>query len=189
MSSSSPDPTTLVPENCPWEIVLGIDPGTRVLGYGALVAAPDGPRLLSAGDIRPQGDRGAARLADLQRELELLLASLQPGIVVVESAFAARNVQSALRLGEARGIVLACAGRTGAEVVEYAPAVARKTLLGNGNAGKEQVAAMVATLLGLADPPEPLDVTDALSLALAYIHRGRTPEALARRSSKSRLQP
>lgn len=170
-------------------IVLGIDPGTQVLGYGALVDASDRPRLLAAGDVKPQGSDSPHKLADLQREIISLLDDLQPAVVVVESAFFARNVQSALRLGESRGVILACAARFGAEVVEYAPSVARKTLLGNGNAGKEQVAQMVATLLGLPEPPQPLDVTDALSLALAYIQRGRTPGALARKSSKSRLQP
>ena len=106
---------------------------------------------------------------------------------MVESAFAARNVQSALRVGEGRGVVLSCAAATGAEVVQYAPAVARKTLLGSGNASKEQTAQMVATLLQLKEPPRPLDVTDALSLALAYVQRGRTARVLAKRTSKSRL--
>lgn len=181
--------TARVPDNCPWDIVLGIDPGTRILGYGALVCADDGPRLLAAGDIRPQGEAGFERLGDLRREIDSLLTRLRPSVVVVEGAFFAQNVQSAMRLGEARGVILAGAAVQGAQVVEYAPAVARKTLLGNGNASKEQMAAMVATLLGLSEPPRPLDVTDALSLALAYIHRGRTLASLARKSSKSRLQP
>jgi crossover junction endodeoxyribonuclease RuvC len=185
----SPEPRAAVPVDCPWEIVLGLDPGTRVLGYGALVDVPTGPRLLSAGDVRPRGKEMPERLASLWSELETLLARLRPTVVVVESAFSAQNVQSALRLGEGRGVVLACAARSGARVVQYAPAVARKTLLGNGNASKQQVAAMVATLLQLEEPPRPLDVTDALSLALAFIQRGRTLEALTARTSKSRLQP
>jgi crossover junction endodeoxyribonuclease RuvC len=74
-------------------------------------------------------------------------------------------------------------------VEQYAPAVAKKTLIGNGNASKEQTAAIVANMLGLAEPPEPLDVTDALSLALAFAQRSRTADLLARSTSKSRLQP
>jgi crossover junction endodeoxyribonuclease RuvC len=178
-----------VPRDCPYDIVLGIDPGTRVVGYGAIIDVPRDPRLLAAGAIRPRGEEMPARLADLRRELDALCVRLRPTVVVVESAFSARNSQSALRLGEGRGVALSSASISGAQVVEYAPSVPRKTLLGNGNASKEQVALMVATLLGLDDPPRPLDVTDALSLALTFVHRGRTLSSLAARSSKSRLQP
>jgi len=167
--------------------VLGIDPGTRVTGYGALVDSASRPRLLAAGELRPAGSDAAGRLADLRREIDELCDELRPGVVVVESAFFARNVQSALRLGEARGVILSCAARSGAEVVEYAPSVARKTLLGQGNASKEQVAACVASLLGL-ERPLPLDTSDALSLALAHCQRGRTPAALALKTSRSRLR-
>jgi len=186
---SSGDSAPQVPADLPYDIVLGIDPGTRIVGYGALVDVPGDPRLLAAGEIRPQGAEMPARLASLRAELDALLVRLRPAVIVVESAFSASNVQSALRLGEGRGVALACAAHAGARVEQYAPSVARKTLLGNGNASKEQVAAMVATLLRLAEVPRPLDVTDALSLALAFVHRGRTPSALATRSSKSRLQP
>lgn len=190
MSASEPTHPELpsVPLDCPWPIVLGIDPGTRVLGYGALVVKRDGPRLLAAGVVRGgTGDDVPRRLATLRAELDHLLVRLRPTVVVVESAFAARNVQSALRVGEGRGVVLSCAAFAGAEVVQYAPAVARKTLLGSGNASKEQTALMVATMLDLKEPPRPLDVTDALSLALAYVQRGRTSRVLATRTSKSRL--
>lgn len=176
-----------VPVDCPWPIVLGIDPGTRVLGYGAVVDVRGELRLLAAGAVRPEGDELPARLADLRRELDALLARLRPRVVVVETGFTAANPQSALRLGEGRGVVLSCAAATGAEVVQYAPSVAKKTLVGNGQADKQQVAHMVATLLGLAEPPRPLDVTDALSLALAHLQRGRTPAALQRGTSRSRL--
>ena len=187
-----PDPADLpaVPADCPWEIIVGIDPGTRVCGYGAVVAADDGPRLLAAGDIRPSGGSDVpARLASLRREVDALLVRLRPSVVVVESAFASANVQSALRIGEGRGVILSCAAAYGARVEQYAPAVARKTLLGNGNASKEQTARIVATLLGLDEPPKPLDVTDALSLALAFHQRGKTLATLASRTSKSRLRP
>lgn len=152
--------------------MLGIDPGTRVVGYGAVVDAPSGPRLFACGALRAEaGDDVPARLAFLRRELDLLIAKLQPSVVVVEQAFAARNVQSALRIGEGRGVVLACAAASGATIEQYAPAVAKKALVGNGAADKTQVAWMVAQILGLAQAPEPLDATDALALALAYVQR------------------
>ncbi len=179
-----------VPPDCPWEIFVGIDPGTRVCGYGAIVAASDGPRLLAAGGIRPKGGSDVPqRLASLRREVDALFVRLRPSVVVVECAFASANVQSALRIGEGRGVILSSAAAYGAQVEQYAPSVARKTLLGNGNASKEQTASIVATLLGLAEPPRPLDVTDALSLALAYYQRGKTLATLASRTSKSRLRP
>ena len=155
-------------------VVLGIDPGTRVVGYGAVVAVSRGPRLLAAGALRADGELGVPeRLAWIRAELDRLIALVRPTTVVVEMAFAARNVQSALRIGEGRGVVLACAAASGCEVVQFAPAVAKKSLVGHGGADKTQVARMVAALLGLDAAPEPLDATDALALALAHVQRGR----------------
>lgn len=174
-------PEDLVPADCPWPIVLGIDPGTRVLGYGALVVAPEGPRLVACGVLRADArDTIAARLSRFAAELELLMARLRPAVVVIEGVFAAQNVRSALRIGEARGAVLAVAGRSAAQVIEIAPAAAKKALLGHGAASKPQVAAMVARLLGLATIDAPADATDALSLALAHVARMRVLDAVAR---------
>jgi len=160
-------------KRAPYPIVLGIDPGTRIVGYGAVVVAPSGPKLLACGALRAERDDDVpARLAFLRKELDLLIEKVRPTVVVVEQAFAARNVQSALRIGEGRGVVLACAAAAGAEIVQYPPAVAKKALIGNGAADKTQVAWMVAKVLGLAEAPKPLDATDALALALAYVQRG-----------------
>lgn len=165
-------PSDLVPKDCPWPIVLGIDPGTRVLGYGALVVAPGGPRLLACGVLAPDGRAAVpARLAEIQVELEELLAALRPGIVAVERAFHAKNAQSAFRLGEARGVVLAAAARAGIEIREFAPASAKKAVLGHGGASKEQIARMIAQLLGTGPLDVPSDATDALALAFACTRR------------------
>ena len=170
-------PEDLVPADCPWPIVVGVDPGTVRCGYGAVVVAPDGPRLVVCGVLAPPGRMSVPRrLGWLQAELEALLARLRPGAVAVEGAYTARNVRSALRIGEARGMVLATAARRGAEVFEYAPAVAKKAVLGHGAGSKEQVAAMVATLLGTTELDVPNDATDALALALAHVHRSRVRE-------------
>lgn len=163
-----------VPADLPWRIVVGVDPGTLVVGYGALVLRGSGPRLLAAGVLR--ATRGApvpTRLGELRRGLDELLDRLRPDVVVVEHAFAGENVQSALRIGEGRGVALSCAAARGLEVVQFTPAVAKRTLAGNGGAGKEQVAAMVARELALDEPPRPLDASDALALALTYVHRSR----------------
>jgi crossover junction endodeoxyribonuclease RuvC len=155
-------------------VVLGIDPGTRVLGYGAVVDHPLGPRLYAAGALRAEKELDVpARLGWIRRELDELISKLRPDVIVVEQAFSARNVQSALRIGEGRGVVLACAALSGARVEQYAPALVKKALSGNGAADKTQIAWMVGQVLHLGAPPEPLDATDALALALAEVQRRR----------------
>ncbi len=157
-------------------VVLGIDPGTRVVGYGAVLVEPFGPRYLEAGVV--QADLKAPiheRLAQIARELDLLMARLTPCMVVVEQAFAATNVQSALRIGEGRGVVLACAARTGCQIQQFPPAVAKRAVAGNGAAHKTQVAGMVRRLLGLGAIELELDATDALALALTAILRSNIP--------------
>jgi len=156
-------------------VLLGIDPGTRAVGYGAVLALPRSPRFLAAGVLRPDGRRSVpVRLGQIGEELEALLARIRPAAVVVERAFASRNIQSALRIGEGRGVVLACAARFGADVVEYAPAAVKKALVGNGAASKQQVAGMVAAVLAKPGLDLPHDATDALALALTHANRARS---------------
>lgn len=151
-------------------IVLGVDPGTILVGFGAIEVTAHGPRFLDAGVVRPDRRAGVPqRLGEIQRQITVLLERLRPAVVVVERAFAARNVQSALRIGEGRGVILACAASFGAEVVEIAPASAKKAVVGHGGADKVQVAKMAAAALSLTEPPRPLDASDALALALAHI--------------------
>ncbi len=177
--TASPTNAAEVPHGFPWPIVLGIDPGTVVVGYGAIVRRPEGPRLLAAGVLRaPRSDAIELRLGRIRREVDALLQRLKPTVVVLEQAFAAVNVQSAFRIGEGRGVILGAAACTGAEIVQYAPAVMKKALVGNGQADKTQVAKCVASELGLAEAPKPLDATDALGLALTYIFKLRLAEAL-----------
>jgi crossover junction endodeoxyribonuclease RuvC len=154
----------------PGGIVLGVDPGTLLVGFAAIEVGVRGPRFVEAGVIRP--DRRASapeRLGEIQRLITALIARIRPAAVVVERAFAARNVQSALRIGEGRGVILACAASFGAHVVEITPAAAKKAVVGHGGADKVQVARMAAAQLGLAEPPRPLDASDALALALAHV--------------------
>lgn len=153
-----------------WPIVLGIDPGTRIVGFGAVQAAREGPRLVEAGAIHAgKADSVPERLGEIQTRIVEILARIRPDVVVVERAFASRNVQSALRIGEGRGVAMACAAAFGAHVIELAPAVAKKALVGHGAADKSQVARMVAAVLHLSSPPSSQDATDALALALAHL--------------------
>ncbi|MDZ4771752.1 MAG: crossover junction endodeoxyribonuclease RuvC [Planctomycetota bacterium] len=168
------------------EIVVGIDPGTRVLGYGAIVVGARGPRFFAAGVLRAKPADVPTRLGQIRSELDLLFQRLKPTVIVVEQAFAARNVQSALRIGEGRGVVLGCAAVTGARIVQFAPAVAKKSLVGNGAADKSQVARMVEQLLGVKSKGLPLDASDALALALAFTSRSHFDTS--RTSANSALQ-
>jgi len=168
-------PADLVPAGCTWPIVLGIDPGTRMLGYGALVLAPDRPRLVACGVVAPPARASVPeRLAEIQAELETLLAALRPSVLAIERAFHSKNAQAAFRIGEARGVVLATAARARVRILELAPSAAKKAVLGHGGASKEQVARMVAELLQSGPLDVPNDATDALALAFACARRGPT---------------
>lgn len=169
-------------------VVLGIDPGTRVLGYGAVVVGARGPRLYAAGVVRAGEGSVPVRLARLRAELDALLARLRPTTVVVESAFVARSVSSALRIGEGRGVALSCAAAAGADVLELPPAVAKRVLVGNGAADKSQVAELVAHLLGEQARGLPADATDALALALAHVNRSSLPAALRAKPARRRTR-
>jgi crossover junction endodeoxyribonuclease RuvC len=178
---------SLVPDELRDALVLGIDPGTRVVGFGAIAMGAKGPIFLGCGVIKPPPDAPiAVRLGRIRADLDAILAELRPGVVVVEEAFAHRNIQSALRIGEARGVVLACAVAAGARAEQLPPASAKKALVGAGAAHKSQVAAMVQRLLSLDAQPEPHDATDALALALAWALRGeRRVQAAAVRTTRS----
>jgi len=153
-------------------VILGLDPGTRVVGWGALILSDAGMRCAGTGALHLGRKKELPeRLGELRLAVDRLIVDLRPAVVVIEEAFASRNPQSALRIGEGRGVIIACAVTAGCEVVQYPPAVAKKALVGNGGAHKSQVAGMVCRLLGLEQAPKPLDATDALSLALAYVLR------------------
>lgn len=163
------------------EVVLGIDPGTVVVGYGAVrgpapgqVVRLGGPRafLVEAGVLRAKRSRPLAeRLGRLVADLEELVLDLRPGVVVVERAFTAKNPLTALRLGEGRGLALAIAARHGCRVVERTPAETKRLVAGTGSASKSLVAGAVSSLLGVGLDGSPLDATDALALALSELHR------------------
>ena len=172
-------PEDLVPPGCPFPIVLGIDPGTRHLGWGALLVAPEKPRFVACGVLDlPQRKPVHERLGHLLDELETMLARLRPSCVGIEGAFSARNPRSALRLGEARGLVMGAVARRGIPIEEIAPAAAKKALVGHGAASKEQLSAMVESLLGIDASQLRNDATDALALAWSAAQRRRLAERL-----------
>lgn len=148
---------------------LGIDPGTRVTGWGVVESAGPLLRHLASGTVSLGGTATLGeRLARLQAECLSLIDVWAPSVVVLERAFVSRNVQSALRLGEARGAILAAVASVGVALEEYAPASVKLATVGHGTADKESVARGVTLRLGLARRPA-ADAADALALALCHL--------------------
>lgn len=147
--------------------VMGIDPSTVSTGWGVLEGDLRRPRCLGSGVVRCRGGM-STRLAKLYAELVHLLARYHPHCVSLEQGFTSNNVQAALRLGEARGVVLAAAGNLGIAVAEYAPATIKLAVTGDGRATKEQMQRMVQRLLQLREPPIE-DAADALGAALCHL--------------------
>ena len=160
-------------------IVIGIDPGTRHLGWGVLRGEGNRITHLAHGVIDPPPkDTLADRLVHIDRELEAVLAQFQPSVGSVESLFFHKDAQSAAKLGHARGVVLLNLARAGLEVVEYPPARVKSTVAGNGRAEKQQMVRMVRMLLCL-DASLREDAADALAIALTYLRRAPIDRALA----------
>ncbi len=164
--------------------VLGIDPGLSRCGYGVVDGRPGAMRALAAGVITTPADEGVPRrLAALGAELRALLAEFSPGVVVVERVLFQANARTAMAVGQASGMALAAAADMGADVVQYSPNEVKMAVTGYGGAAKPQVQAMVQRLLGLAAPPHPPDVADALALAIC--HLGRAPLARAAAAART----
>jgi crossover junction endodeoxyribonuclease RuvC len=162
--------------------VLGIDPGSRLTGWGLVEVRGSAFRHVASGTIALRTDQTlGSRLACLHAECLRLLTAWSPAAVVLERAFVARNVQSAFRLGEARGAVLAAAGAHGTALHEYAPATVKLATVGHGQADKRAVGRGIALRLGLAAPPPP-DAADALALALCHLQQASLASGIARAS-------
>ncbi len=156
--------------------VLGVDPGTAATGYGVVETGNGVPgrfgRLIECGVIRfPRGRTLPHRLEELHAEIAALIAKHRPTALALENAFYHKNVRTTLVLGHARGVVLLAAQQEGLDIAEYSPATVKKTVVGAGGATKPQVAAMVARLLRLRQPPKPSDAADGVAIALTHILR------------------
>ena len=159
---------------------LGIDPGTRVTGWGVVESAGPLLRHLASGTVCLGGVASLGeRLARLQAECLALIDTWSPSVVVLERAFVARNVQSALRLGEARGAILAAVASVGISLEEYAPAAVKLAAVGHGTADKEAVTRGVTLRLGLARRPA-ADAADALAIALCHLQDAPLRTAIRR---------
>lgn len=162
--------------------VLGIDPGTICTGYGVVEEEGEKLKAVRWGGIRPAGGASPKalplRLKEIREGLEEVIRDCAPQVAAVEDLFVANNVRVALKLGQVRGVVLVTAASLGVEVIEYTALAVKQAVVGYGRAGKQQVQAMVARLLGLAEPPRPGDAADALALAICHLHSARLGQFL-----------
>ncbi len=151
-------------------IILGIDPGTAALGYG-VVERNGGLRALDHGCRTTSPEAGlAARLLTIHATLLELIDLYEPSLLAVERVFFSRNVQTAFAVGQARGVVLLAAAERDLPLVEATPSAVKVAVTGSGRADKDQVARMVARILGLGEPPRPDDAADALAVAVWAAH-------------------
>jgi crossover junction endodeoxyribonuclease RuvC len=162
--------------------VLGIDPGATATGYGLVQLEGDTLSALRFGAIAaPSKLSYPERLLRIHQELRALLSAEQPDCAAVEAVFFARNVQSALRLGQARGVALLALAEAGLAIHEYSALEVKQAVTSYGQAGKAQVQEMVRVLLRLPEAPTPADAADALAVAICHLHASRLRSRLRAR--------
>ena len=154
-------------------IVIGIDPGTAIMGYGVVEFKNSKHRSVDYGVIRTSKDEPQeSRLKQLFLELNRLLDVHKPDVMAVEELFFNRNTTNAISVGQARGIAMLSAGLRDMPVGEYTPLQVKQAVVGYGRAEKKQVQYMVTKILGLHDTPKPDDAADALAIAVCYCQFG-----------------
>lgn len=151
------------------KIILGLDPGTSIMGYGLILIRKTKIELLQFGVIHLSKYEGhELRLKKIFERVISLINEYHPDEVALEAPFFGKNVQSMLKLGRAQGVAMAAALSREIPIVEYAPKKVKQSVTGNGNASKEQVAKMLMTLLIIKELPKLLDATDALAVAVCH---------------------
>lgn len=149
--------------------ILGIDPGTGILGFGVIEASRGKAQLVDAGVIRtPVKEDDAVRLQTIFDELTDIIVSSKPEVMSVEKLFFSQNVTTAMTVAQARGVVLLCGKQAGLEIFEYTPQQIKQALTGYGRADKKQMQEMVRVVLGLKSTPQPDDCADALAAAITH---------------------
>lgn len=149
--------------------IIGIDPGTGILGFGVIDASKGKATLVDAGVIRtPVKEDDAIRLKTIFDELTSIISETKPTEMSVEKLFFAQNVTTAMTVAQARGVVLLCGMQAGLTIAEYTPLQIKQSLTGYGRAEKKQIQEMVRVILGLKEVPKPDDCADALAAAITH---------------------
>ena len=173
-------------------IILGIDPGSRITGFGLVDSQANRLAYIASGNIKVSGDGLPQRLGNIFAAIDEVISRHAPQQVGIENVFMSRNADSALKLGQARGAAICAAHRAGLEIAEYAPREIKQAIVGSGGASKEQVQHMVKRLLGIS---QDLQADEADGLAIAICHAqfyesrkssGIDPALLKRRRSRRR---
>ena len=172
-------------------LILGIDPGSRITGYGVIRDTGRGCEYVASGCIRTGNGALAERLQIVFRGVSEVIATYGPMTMGIEQVFMARNADSALKLGQARGAAIVAAAEAGLEISEYTATQVKQAVVGSGAADKQQVQMMVMHLLKLVQKPQ-IDASDALGIALCHAHHRQSliPHGLAsakRRGGRLRL--
>jgi crossover junction endodeoxyribonuclease RuvC len=155
-------------------IILGVDPGTAITGYGVIASDGQELELIDFGAITTPSDWALPRrLEHIYRELGELISKYQPTDAVVEKLFFSKNVRTALSVGQARGVALLAAAQRKLEIHEYTPLEVKQAVVGYGRAEKMQIQQMVKMLLRLDSIPQPDDAADALAMAICHAHSAR----------------
>jgi crossover junction endodeoxyribonuclease RuvC len=170
-----------IPHTVCGQRILGIDPGLAATGWAVIGPGLGKPAVIACGTIRTTpADDQAARLVKIARGLRDAIAAHMPEVAAVEQALVARSAQSALALGQARGVALLVAAEAGLPVHEYLPMHVKQAVTGYGHAEKAQVERMVARLVTLTDAPGSSHAADAIAIALCHLGHGGTPRAATR---------
>ena len=157
-------------------IILGIDPGTRITGYGVIRYTNNCFVRIASGSISlPSNEPIPQRLEIIYRELSKIIKKYKPDEFAIETAFFGKNVQSAMKIGYARGVSILCALHNNVPASEYSPREVKKSVVGKGAASKEQVSFMIKTLLNIKTEKIKIDESDALAIALCHAFRMKTP--------------
>jgi len=162
------------------KIILGLDPGTQVFGYGIVKQEGQKITAIQMGVVKLDKFKShEIRLAKIFEKVIQLIDQYLPDEMAIESPFFGKNVQIALKLGRAQGVSMAAAISRQIPIVEYAPKKVKQSVTGNGNASKEQVAAMVARLLNINPENFLLDATDALAIAITHVNQSGLPQEVS----------
>ncbi len=154
------------------EIILGIDPGTLMMGYAIVVVAGNKPKLATMDVLKLGGQKDIyQRLQMIHQKILSLIQEYNPTTFAIEAPFYGKNVQSMLKLGRAQGVAIAAAMQASLSVTEYSPRKVKQSVAGNGNAAKEQVWKMLQQTLNLTEQPQHFDATDALAVALCHYYQ------------------
>ncbi|MEO7049755.1 MAG: crossover junction endodeoxyribonuclease RuvC [Ferruginibacter sp.] len=151
------------------KIILGIDPGTVVMGFGLINITNKNIEMIEMGVLKLNTkDDAFVRLERIHHKVIEIIVKFKPTAFAIEAPFFGKNVQSMLKLGRAQGVAIAAAIQSGLEVTEYSPKKIKQSITGNGNANKEQVMRMLQQLLKFTDTPALLDASDALAVAVCH---------------------